>query len=765
MEQKLKNLKQEFELHDQRQYRRFAESNPNLAFIADADGTLDWYNQRWFEYTGTSAAQMQGWGWQSVHDPAVLPGVMTSWLASIESGRPFEMTFPLRAADGSFRPFLTRVVPVKDPQDKIVRWYGTSTDVSDQMAATIALRQSEQRFKTATEAVMGVLWTNDAAGEMRGEQRGWSEFTGQTQAEYEGYGWSNAVHPDDAQATIDAWQQAVFERRRFSFEHRVRRHDGMYRTCSIRALPILEDDGSIREWVGVHTDITEDRRTQQALADSDERLRLALTAANGVGTWDWDVVNDLVYANEGFAQIYGVSSEDALTGLPISDFTRNIHPGDAARVKEAIDAAMRTGEDFRSEYRVVQPDGSVRWVSAVGRCQRNAAGVPLRFPGFALDVTDMRRADDALRMSEESHRIAAEVTRLGHCRLDTSTRTLLSCTPIFKANYGRAPDEDFTYPDLLASIHPEDRERVRETVSAAIRDNVIYRAEYRVFWPDGSLHWISASGRLIHLTDGRAPQMAGVTLDVTQKHMAEAALLQAEKLAAVGRLASSIAHEINNPLESVTNLLYIARGSGDMPEIYRMLDMAEAELRRVSIIANQTLRFHKQASYPREISCIDLFSSVISMYEGKLRNSGITVEKRKRANRPVRIYEGDIRQVLNNVFGNAIDAMPTGGRMLLRSRESRDWKTGAAGIVLTIADTGTGMSAETLSHIFDAFFTTKGIQGTGLGLWISMEIMQRHRGRITIRSSQSANHRGTVVNLFLPFEAGAVELTSETVAA
>jgi signal transduction histidine kinase len=193
--------------------------------------------------------------------------------------------------------------------------------------------------------------------------------------------------------------------------------------------------------------------------------------------------------------------------------------------------------------------------------------------------------------------------------------------------------------------------------------------------------------------------------------------------------------------------------------------MAEAELRRVSIIANQTLRFHKQASYPREISCIDLFSSVISMYEGKLRNSGITVEKRKRANRPVRIYEGDIRQVLNNVFGNAIDAMPTGGRMLLRSRESRDWKTGAAGIVLTIADTGTGMSAETLSHIFDAFFTTKGIQGTGLGLWISMEIMQRHRGRITIRSSQSANHRGTVVNLFLPFEAGAVELTSETVAA
>ena len=749
------------ESQDNRDYRLLAELIPNLAWIARPDGFIYWYNQRWFEYTGTTPGEMVGWGWQSAHDPAVLPQVLERWRSSIQNAEPFEMTFPIRGADGVYRPFLTRTVPLKDDNNAVLRWFGTNTEVGEQILATAALRESEERFRTATQAVNGVLWTNDSKGEMQGEQPGWSNFTGQTLEQYKGYGWSTAVHPDDAQPTIDAWQEAVRERRLFSFEHRVRRHDGVYRSCSIRALPIFNGQGAIREWVGVHTDITEDRKTRQALVDTDERLRLALTAANGVGTWDWDVPNNRVYANEGFARIYGVDPEKASAGLPISEFARNIHPDDTERVNEAIEVAMKTGDDYRVEYRLVQSDGSVRWLSAVGKCRCDASGVPLRFPGVAVDITEMRRADEALRMSEESHRIAAEVTQLGHCRLDTATRTLLSSKPIFKANYGRRAEEAFTYEDLLSSIHPEDLPRVKDAVQTAIREDSVYRAEYRVFWPDGSLHWISASGRLIRFNDGTTPQMAGVTLDVTQKHLSEAALLQTEKLAAVGRLASSIAHEINNPLEAVTNLLYLALGSNDVSEIHQMLGTAEEELRRVSIIANQTLRFHKQSSYPKEISCLDLFSMVISMYEGKLRNSGIQVEKRKRANAPVRIYEGDIRQVLNNIVGNAIDAMPQGGRLLVRSRESINWRTGKRGIVLTVADTGTGMTPEVQSRMFDAFFTTKGIGGTGLGLWISAEIMQRHGGRIFVRSSQREGHRGTVVNLFIPFEGPISALTPD----
>lgn len=246
---------------------------------------------------------------------------------------------------------------------------------------------------------------------------------------------------------------------------------------------------------------------------------------------------------------------------------------------------------------------------------------------------------------------------------------------------------------------------------------------------------------------------SAVIRDITSRKLSERALIQNEKLAAVGRLASSIAHEINNPLEAVTNLLYIARTAPDLPESIReTLDHADQELGRVALITNQTLRFHRQSTLPQDITCLDLFSTVLAMYEPKIRNQGIKVEKRKRANRPVRIFEGDIRQVLNNLIGNATDAMKAGGRLVVRSREATRWSTGHRGLVLTVADTGTGIPPEVASRVFEPFYTTKGNAGSGLGLWISKEIVDRHHGSLRMRSSQREPSRGTVFTLFLPFD-------------
>ena len=254
-----------------------------------------------------------------------------------------------------------------------------------------------------------------------------------------------------------------------------------------------------------------------------------------------------------------------------------------------------------------------------------------------------------------------------------------------------------------------------------------------------------------------------IVRDVTQRMLSEDALRTNEKLAAVGRLASSIAHEINNPLESVTNLLYLARQSAETPELQEYLDLADQELRRVSNITNQTLRFHKQATAPKAVSCEDLIGGALAIFQGRLSNYSISVEKRKRAHRPVVCFEGEIRQVLNNLIGNAIDAMPLGGRLILRSRESTTPKDSRRGLLITVADTGSGMSAKTLKKVFEPFFTTKGIGGTGLGLWISREIVERHQGSLLVRSSQNQSHSGTVFELFLPYEAsirGAVKLST-----
>jgi signal transduction histidine kinase len=259
--------------------------------------------------------------------------------------------------------------------------------------------------------------------------------------------------------------------------------------------------------------------------------------------------------------------------------------------------------------------------------------------------------------------------------------------------------------------------------------------------------------------DGSISGIITLGVDVTARKVAQDLLIKTEKLAAVGRLAASIAHEINNPLEAVTNLLYLARREDDPEQIRDHLAMAERELRRVSAITNQTLSFHRQSSAPREITCLELFTEVLQIYQGKLVNSNVTIEKRKRAQKAVRCFEGEVRQVLSNLLGNAIDSMrPDGGRLLLRSRDGTDWRTGRKGLVLTVADEGSGISHATMERLFEPFFTTKGLSGSGLGLWVSHEIMERHHGRLLVRSrvrDASCGKGGTVFAMFLPFDAEA----------
>jgi signal transduction histidine kinase len=178
------------------------------------------------------------------------------------------------------------------------------------------------------------------------------------------------------------------------------------------------------------------------------------------------------------------------------------------------------------------------------------------------------------------------------------------------------------------------------------------------------------------------------------------------------------------------------------------------ELRRVSAITAQTLKFHKQASNPQAVTAEELLESVLSVYQGRIANSQVTVEERYRARRAVRCFEGEVRQVLSNLVSNALDAMQgREGTLCLRTRLATNWATGEPGLSITVADTGGGMSAGTLRKLFDPFFTTKGRTGTGLGLWVSKEIVDRHRGRLQVKSSQGAGRKGTTFNLFLPFDA------------
>jgi PAS domain S-box-containing protein len=264
--------------------------------------------------------------------------------------------------------------------------------------------------------------------------------------------------------------------------------------------------------------------------------------------------------------------------------------------------------------------------------------------------------------------------------------------------------------------------------------------------------WIRSVAEPIYL-NGKILGGVAVNTDVTQARQQDEALRKLEKLAAVGQLASSIAHEINNPLESITNLLYLIRQSELMEDIQQYAEMAQEELSRVTEITLQTLRFHRQNSRRIELDLAELLRALMALYAGRMLVRNITGEMKITASPHVSAMEGEIRQVVNNLVRNALDAMSVGGRLMVRLHPQRDFRTGRSGVRLTVADTGEGISPEIESRLFEPFQTTKELTGTGLGLWVSKGIVEKHGGRIRTRTRRGAAH-GTVFTVWLPVDGG-----------
>ncbi len=238
-----------------------------------------------------------------------------------------------------------------------------------------------------------------------------------------------------------------------------------------------------------------------------------------------------------------------------------------------------------------------------------------------------------------------------------------------------------------------------------------------------------------------------------EQELQEDALRRLEKLAAVGQEASTIAHEINNPLESLTNLLYLMRLSDSLEEVKEYVGIAQKELSRVTEITVQTLRFHRQTSKPIEVDVHDLAQSVMALYSGRMLLRKIDTEWRVRETPRVICLEGEIRQVLNNLIRNALDAMPSRGRLLIRLNAVCHPKEQRAGIRITVADTGEGIHPDMAGRLFELFQTTKEKSGTGLGLWVSRGIIEKHGGLIRARSRRGEKS-GTVFAIWLPLDGG-----------
>jgi signal transduction histidine kinase len=245
-----------------------------------------------------------------------------------------------------------------------------------------------------------------------------------------------------------------------------------------------------------------------------------------------------------------------------------------------------------------------------------------------------------------------------------------------------------------------------------------------------------------------------IVLDASDRKRGEDALRKAEKLAVTGRLAASIAHEINNPLEAITNILFLLKNYTGLQDLaLNYVSMAEYEVRRISEITQQTLRFYRQPTMPARVKMSELVGSVLSLYQGRFNSLSMQIERDYDPELDLFCYAGEIRQVLANMVGNSIDASSTGGRLIVRARTSHSWKNPTQkGVRFSVADSGSGMNHEARTRAFEAFFTTKENTGTGLGLWLSLEILNKHNGTVNLRSRPvgSGKPSGTVFQFFLP---------------
>jgi two-component system CheB/CheR fusion protein len=329
---------------------------------------------------------------------------------------------------------------------------------------------------------------------------------------------------------------------------------------------------------------------------------------------------------------------------------------------------------------------------------------------------------------------------------------ILSWNPAAERLFGYS-QADALGCNLEMIVPPSSRAELTAMLEAVRSGDQQVRRELACCRSDSSLVEVEMSLAAVR-DHGRNVGFSVIGRDVTERHRAEDALRNSERMAATGRLAALIAHEINNPLESVTNLLYLLEHHENLDERARQyVSMATEELARIIHITRQTLGFYREAAVPGPIRISELLENVLELYSHRMQARHIQVQTRFRREPEIRGFPGEMRQVFSNLIVNALEAVGQGGEIKLRLFESHDWgRLGRRGVRVVIADNGPGIPPEHRRHIFEPFYTTKGERGTGLGLWVSSGIIHKYGGVIRVRSSVGPHWRGTVFSVFLPAE-------------
>jgi PAS domain S-box-containing protein len=515
---------------------------------------------------------------------------------------------------------------------------------------------------------------------------------------------------------------------------------------SYSLIPVYEN-GRIGGIYDAFRNMTEIVMVARRLRESEARLKLATEVAK-LGVFVWDTAGDRAsWENDHMYEIFGRTREQGPAN-GAAFMSEVVHPDYRDAFRQALERTLQNGEPFYFEGLIFRPDGALRCIEVSGNLQAEADGPGSRILGTIRDVTKVRGIEAELRGSAKHlGELAAIVASSDDVIVSKDLNGIVSswndaATRVF--GYSREEMIGASILKLIPEHLHSDEKTIIESIRAGKR---IEHFETVRLTKDGRLIDVSLTVSPIKDAEGRVIGASKILRDVSSRRRIEQSLLQAEKIAATGRMAATIAHEINNPLEALTNLLYLLREKITDDDGRSFLATAEEELGRVSHIAKQTLGYYRENAAASLASLDEIAEHALTIYGPRCIAAGIAVRKSVGASTKVMLRRGEMMQVISNLIVNAIYAMPSGGTL---SVAVYDASSEEGGIVLTVEDDGVGIAPKDLPRVFDAFFTTRATVGTGIGLFVAKQFVEGHGGRIGIESSCEPDGHGTTVRIFLP---------------
>ncbi len=717
--------------------REILNGIPGFVCTLNPAGQIDLANRPLLDFFGMTLEELNSWGTNGAVHPDDLSRVIAELTDAMTTGTPFESELRYRRADGFYRWSQTRILPVRDTEGRITRWFGLITDIDDRKRAEEALRESEYEARLIVDSIPGVIGVASPSGNIEMVSRRALEFFGQTIEELREWGTNDTIHPDDRPGVIDAYPRAISAGRPYEFPMRLRRRDGVYRWFQERGFPLRDKNGDITRWYLLITDIDDQKRAEELLRESEHESRLIVDSIPGLIAV-LDTRGEIERVNQPLLDYLGRSQEE-LRQWAVDD---TIHPDDRSGYLLAFRRAFASGDPAEYEaVRIRRFDGVYRWFNMRGLPLHDRQGHIVRWYFLLTGVDDRKRAEDELRRSEARHRVVVETASDAVVSIDESGVIILA-NPATGRIFGYDPEELIGKP--LTVLMPRAKGKFHETGFKRYLET----GERHLNWQGTEMTAQRANGEEFpaevsfgEMVADQRKVFTGFIRDISEKKRAEQALRDTHaelarmmRVMTVGQLTASIAHEVSQPLSGIimnaSTCLRMLKS--DPPNIDGARETAQRTIRdgnRASdVIQRLRTLFTKKQVDVEPLDLNETVREVVALLSGELQRDNIILKQELKDRLPtVAADRVQLQQVILNLLRNACEAMSSiddrPRQIALRTELEGDH------VRLSVQDSGVGFTREVADQMFESFYTTKS-DGMGVGLSVSRSIIEANRGRL-----------------------------------